>query len=100
MHLPLVIFQRMSITLFCLIPKVNNAAIITQYRPTSHCKIYKIITKILVNHLNPLLDRVISLTQSIFQKKKKKKLASDNAIIVQEIINYFKHKKGNVAHRW
>lgn len=53
----------------CLIPKVKNTTTITQYRAISLCNMaYKIITMILVNHLKPILDQIISPTQSSFQK--------------------------------
>lgn len=66
-------------TFICVIPKNNNASIIAQYRPITLCNtIYKIITKILVNRLKPILEHIIHPTQSSFQKNKR---VADNAII-------------------
>lgn len=77
----------------CLIPKKDNASTISQYRPISLCNtIYKIITKIIMNRLKPILEQIIHPSQSSFQKNKR---AADNAIIVQEIIRNFAKTKGN-----
>lgn len=77
----------------CLIPKVKNHVSITQYSPISLCNTtYKII----VNRLKPFLPKIIGPTQSNFQQGKK---ASDNAIIVQELLHHLKRKKkGRIGH--
>lgn len=74
-------------TYLCLIPKVKHPTMITQYRPIGLCNIlYKIITKNIVHKIKPLLQKIVSPKQSAFLTKRR---ASDNAIIVQEIINSF-----------
>lgn len=54
-------------TLFVLIPKIGQPEFLTHFRPIAFCPvIYKLDTKIMVNHLNPLLKKVISSSQSSF----------------------------------
>lgn len=73
-------------------PKFKNVATVHWFRPISLCNtIYKIITKIIVNRIKPFLDTLIHPTQTSFQQHKR---ASDNAIIVQEIINKFRTMRG------
>lgn len=50
-------------TYICLIPKHKHAATISQYRAISLCNtIYRIITKIIVNRLKPILEHIIHPT--------------------------------------
>lgn len=54
--------------------------------------IYKVITKIIVNCIKPFLDSLIGPFQSSFLKGRR---ASDNAIIIQEIIHPYNKLKGS-----
>ncbi|KAF3662107.1 hypothetical protein FXO38_11360 [Capsicum annuum] len=79
-------------TFNCLIPKFSYPSTINQYRPISLCNTtYKIITKIIVNRMKPLLNDLIGPTQSSFLTNRQ---ASDNAFLVQEILHFFKTTKG------
>lgn len=83
---------RMNDTLIMLIPKNENSETIRQFRPISLCNVaYKTITKVLINHLKPLLDKFISLTQSSFVSGR---LISNNILIYQEVLHTFKKKTG------
>ena len=67
-------------TSIVLIPKVQGPESIGNYRPISLCNsIYKIISKVLVGRIRPLLDRIISPYQAVFVPDRK---GVDNAIIV------------------
>lgn len=67
-------------TSIVLIPKVQGPESIGNYRPISLCNsIYKIISKVLVGRIRPLLDRIISPYQAAFVPDRK---GVDNAIIV------------------
>jgi hypothetical protein len=50
-----------------LIPKVQHPENLKEYRPISLCNvIYKIVSKCLVNRFRPILDDIISDSQSAF----------------------------------
>lgn len=55
--------------LICLIPKVENPSTVKQLRPISLCNtIYKIVTKIIVQRLKPVITEWISPNQTGFIK--------------------------------
>ncbi|CAL9030237.1 unnamed protein product [Prunus brigantina] len=57
----------LNMTEIALIPKVPNTEAVTQFRPIALCNFtYKIISKILANHMKPMLAEIISLQQSAF----------------------------------
>lgn len=71
-------------TSIVLIPKVQGPESIRSYHPISLCNsVYKIISKVLVGRIRPLLDKIISPHQSAFVPGRKE---MDNAIIVLEIV--------------
>jgi hypothetical protein len=54
-------------TLIVLIPEIQNPTSFNHFCPISLCNVvYKIIAKILVNRLRPLLPKLISPCQSAF----------------------------------
>ncbi|PNY05589.1 ribonuclease H [Trifolium pratense] len=89
-----------SNTLISLIPKVEPTKTYKDFRPISLCNIvYKIITKVLVHRLRPILEKIIGPFQSSFLPGRG---TSDNAIVLQEIIHFMrrsKKKKGYVAFK-
>ena len=90
--------SHLNSTLICLIPKFAKPETISQFRPIGLCNtLYKIVTKILVLRLKSFLSDLIHPFQASFIPGRK---ASDNIILVQEIIhsmNTSKSKVGNMA---
>lgn len=84
-------------THICRIPKSPNAQTLKSYRPISLCNTsYKIFMKIISRRLHPIMDKIIEPYQTNFLKNRQ---ATDNVIVIQEIIRHFKKmkgKKGNV----
>lgn len=71
-------------TLITFIPKQSSPETVSQYRPISlYNSVYKIVTKILVHRMRPLLPSLISPMQAAFLKGRR---GSDNVIIAQELI--------------
>lgn len=79
-------------TLITLIPKCSNPESISNYRPISLCNfVYKIVTKLIVARIRPMLSDLISPYQTAFVPGRK---GVDNAVIVQKLIHSMSRKKG------
>uniref|UniRef100_A0A2N9EFE1 Reverse transcriptase domain-containing protein n=1 Tax=Fagus sylvatica TaxID=28930 RepID=A0A2N9EFE1_FAGSY len=82
--------------LICLIPKVPNPETVNQFRPIGLCNtLYKTITKILVLKLKPFLSDLIHPLQASFIPGRK---ASDNVIMVQEIIHSMSLSRSKIGY--
>lgn len=83
-------------TYLCLIPKFENGNNIKNIRPIGLCNtVYKLVTKVIVNRIKPLLDKLIGPYQASFLKNRR---AADCAIIVQEVVNHYQKMKGSKAN--
>ena len=69
----------------CLIPKEKDANIVKKFRPISlvNCS-FKILSKLLTNRLELVMDRLIDHSQSAFIKNR---YILDNVILSQEILH-------------
>jgi len=89
------ILKEINYTFITLIPKANAPTQIRQFRPISSClTVYKIISKILVNRLRSLLDKIISPMQSTFIPGRS---THDNILLRHEIMHKFRTKIGKTA---
>ncbi|KAL0354288.1 UNVERIFIED_CONTAM: hypothetical protein Sangu_1010100 [Sesamum angustifolium] len=75
--------SEVNATLLTLIPKVQSPTTVADFRLISYCNImYKVITKILVQQIRPLLDRLASPTQNAFIPGCS---ISDNILLAKEL---------------
>ena len=79
-------------TLITLIPKCNAPESLSNYRPISLCNtVHKIVTKVIVARIRPMLSNLVSPYQTAFVPGQK---GIDNAIIVQELVHTMSKMKG------
>ncbi|XP_056690403.1 uncharacterized protein [Spinacia oleracea] len=84
--------QSINDTTICIIPKTALPETIKQFRPISLCNAsYKIVSKILVNRIRPLLKDIISPNQNSFLPGRGCEV---NYIAASEILHSMKTKKG------
>lgn len=73
---------------FVLIPKTTQLSTFNHIRPIALCNtLYKIFSKILVHHLRPLLQNLISPSQAAFVSGH---WIGENSILVKEIVHSMK----------
>ena len=83
-------------TIVTLILKCGNPESFNHYRPISLCNIvYKIVSKIIVARIRPLLPNLVSPLQTAFVPGRK---GVDNAIIVQEVIHSMSKARGRCGY--
>ncbi|KAJ9561655.1 hypothetical protein OSB04_006815 [Centaurea solstitialis] len=71
-------------TLLCLLPKSPNASSVADFRPIACCTVlYKCISKMLVARIKPVLDGIVSRTQSAFIPGRR---IVDNILMAHELM--------------
>lgn len=76
-------------TILSLIPKVENAQTMKEFRPIACCNIlYKVISKVLAGRLNILVPEAIKPNQSAFVQGR---LLLENVLLASELVNGY-HK--------
>ena len=86
----------LNTTLVTLIPKCNNPESLANFRPISLCNsVYKVISKVLVTRIRPLLNKLMSPVQSAFIPGRR---GVDNVIIAQELLYTMDRMKGREGY--
>lgn len=76
----------------CLIPKIARPEFINQFRPISLCNVtYKIITKVIVNRLKPIMPSIISPYQTGFIPTRS---IHENIVVAQELLHSMGKMRG------
>jgi hypothetical protein len=84
------LLKSLNYSFITLIPKTPTPEIVSQFRPISLCNVtYKIISKILVNRLKPIMDSLVTPYQNAFIQGRQ---ITDNIILAQEVFEYMKRK--------
>ncbi|KAK9989340.1 hypothetical protein SO802_029579 [Lithocarpus litseifolius] len=74
-----------------LVLKIKNPTRMKEFRPISLSNVtYKMISKVLANHLKVVLSTIISENQSAFLSER---LITDNILVAFEVMHYLEHKK-------
>ncbi|XP_050238237.1 uncharacterized protein LOC126687724 [Mercurialis annua] len=92
------LLKQINATIITLNPKVENALLLSDFRPISCCNvIYKCITKIIASRMRGYLDYFINHAQSAFVPMRK---ISDNVLLAHELVfNYHRANGRNDCAR-
>ena len=83
--------KEVNSSLIVLIPKIPNPSSVNSFRPISLCNVvYKIISKLLVAKLRPVLHKLISSCQSTFIPRR---WIAENQVVVHKLLHNFKVRK-------
>ena len=86
----------LNTTLITLIPKCSNPESLANFRPISLCNfVYKIISKVLVAKIRPLLNNLIFPIQTAFVLGRR---GVDNVVIAQELLYTMDRMKGKEGY--
>ncbi|KAJ9561591.1 hypothetical protein OSB04_006751 [Centaurea solstitialis] len=84
--------KELNHTLLCLLPKIPNATVVSDFRPIACCSVlYKCISKVIVNRMKPYLDHLINRAQSAFIPGRK---IGDNILMAHELVAGYQLDKG------
>lgn len=84
-------FVELNETLITLIPKIKNPEDMVDFRYISLCNlVYKILSKMLVNRIKPVLESVVGDEQSAFISNR---LIADNIIIASEVFHWLNSRR-------
>lgn len=87
-----ILLRDVNATALSLIPKISCPQSMKDYRPIACCNvIYKVITKVLANGLQPVLPCIINKAQAAFIKGRS---ISDNILLMQELVRNYQRDFG------
>lgn len=79
-------------TILALVPKRPGASVISDFRPISCLNtLYKVIARLLVRRIKPILPELIVLNQTAFVKGR---LIVENTVLAGELVNGYHRKTG------
>lgn len=85
--------QQIKATFIVLVPKSDNATTPDKFRPIALTnEIYKVIARILVFLLKPVISKVVGPMQSAFIPGRE---ILDNILLTQDLLHNFHHKRGS-----
>lgn len=86
------VLDNLNSTLITLVPKIESPESMVHFRPISLCStLYKVISKVLVACLRPILPNLISPNQVSYVLGRH---ITNNILITQELLHKFKVSKG------
>ena len=86
------LLEEINTTLSALVPKILSPEVMSHFRPISICNlIYKLIMKVVVNRLKPILLYLINPQQGSFISGRQ---ITDNVILFQEALHSMHNIKG------
>ena len=78
-------------TFISLIPKIQSPKKVSNFRPINLSNVlYKLIAKVLANHLKSLLPNLVSETQSALMSNS---LITNNILVAHETLHYLKEQR-------
>ena len=82
--------KNFNCTLVTLIPKVQNPKTVKEYRPIACCTVmYKIISKVLTNRIQGVIQSIICESQAGFIPGRK---IADNIVLAHELVKAYTRK--------
>ena len=84
--------KELNKTFIIVIPKRKDTKVLNEFRPISLCNVaYKLISKIISNHIRGVIGKLIAHIQSTFILGR---LIVVNRILAQDIVHLFSKKRG------